>query len=80
MRWPEQGVKLRNGQLRAQLAGDQLLLQRLSFDGAQGSAVADGAMRFAGGEATMQLKLVADKLEVLSRPDRTVVVSGAEHR
>ncbi len=76
LRWADQGVKLRNGQLRAQLAGDQLLLQRLSFDGVQGSAVADGAVRFSGGEATMQLKLVADKLEVLSRPDRTVVISG----
>ncbi|UOD32842.1 translocation/assembly module TamB domain-containing protein [Massilia violaceinigra] len=76
LRWAEQGVKLGNGQLRAQLTGDQLLLQRLSFDGVQGTAVADGAVRFAGGEATMQLKLVADKLEILSRPDRTVVVSG----
>ncbi|MES2315933.1 MAG: translocation/assembly module TamB domain-containing protein [Pseudomonadota bacterium] len=76
VRWAEQGIKLRNGQLRAQLAGDQMLLQRLSFDGPQGRASADGAVRFTGGEATMQLKLVADKLEILSRPDRTLVVSG----
>lgn len=76
LRWADQGVKLRNGQLRAELAGDQLLLQRLSFDGVQGKAVADGSMRLAGGEASMQLKLVADRLEILSRPDRTVVVSG----
>ena len=76
LRWAEQGVKLRNGQLRAQLAGDQVLLQRLSFDGVQGRAVADGAVRFAGGEASMNLKLVADKLEILSRPDRTLVITG----
>ena len=76
VRWADQGVKLRNGQLRAQLAGDQLVLQRLSFDGQQGRAVADGTVRFAGGEATMNLKLAADKLEVLSRPDRTLVISG----
>ncbi len=76
LRWTEQGVKLRNGVLRAQLAGDQLLLQRLSFDGNQGHVNADGAVRFAGGEASMNLKLVADQLEALSRPDRTVVVSG----
>ena len=76
VRWTDQGVKLRNGQLRARLAGDQLVLQRLSFDGNQGNAIADGAVRFSGGEANMQLKLVANKLEVLSRPDRTVVVSG----
>ena len=76
LRWTDQGVKLRNGQLRAQLAGDQLLLQRLSFDGVQGRAIADGAVRFAGGEASMNLKLVADKLEILSRPDRTLVITG----
>jgi translocation and assembly module TamB len=76
LRSTEQGVKLRNGQLRAQLTGDQLLLQRLSFDGTQGRMSADGAVRFSGGEATMQLKLVADKLEILSRPDRTLVLSG----
>ncbi|QYF94691.1 translocation/assembly module TamB domain-containing protein [Massilia sp. PAMC28688] len=76
VRWAEQGVKLRNGQLRAQLAGDQLLLQRLAFDGVQGTATADGNVRFSGGEATMQLKLVADKLEILSRPDRTLVITG----
>ena len=76
VRWPEQGVKLVNGQLRAQLAGDQLLLERLTFDGTQGRAIANGNVRFAGGEATMQLKLVAEHLEILSRPDRTVVISG----
>ncbi|WLI89575.1 translocation/assembly module TamB domain-containing protein [Massilia sp. R2A-15] len=76
LRWADQGVKLRNGQLRAKLAGDQLVLQRLAFDGATGHAAADGAVRFSGGEATMNLKLVADKLEILSRPDRTLVVTG----
>jgi translocation and assembly module TamB len=76
VRWTEQGVNLRGGVLRAELAGDQLRLQRLSFYGPRGTVAADGAMRFAGGAATMQLKLVADKLEALSRPDRTVVVSG----
>jgi translocation and assembly module TamB len=76
VRWDEQGVRLRNGQLRAVLAGDQLQLQRLSFEGRQGTAVADGFVRFAGGEANVQLRLAANKLEALSRPDRTVVVSG----
>jgi translocation and assembly module TamB len=73
---PDEGVKLRNGVLRARLAGDQLQLQTLSFDGAQGRALADGWIRYAGNEAAMALKLNADKLEVLSRPDRILVVSG----
>ncbi len=76
VRWAEQGVNLRNGVLRAQLAGDQMQLQRLSFDGKQGGVTADGNVRFANGEATMQLKLVAQRLEILSRPDRTLVISG----
>jgi translocation and assembly module TamB len=76
VRWAEQGLRLRNGQLRAQLAGDQLQLERLAFDGATGNALATGNVRFAAGEATANLKLVANKLEVLSRPDRTLIVSG----
>jgi translocation and assembly module TamB len=74
--WLDQGIKLRNGQLQARLTGDQLQLQKLAFDGTQGSAQADGWIRYAGNEATMQLKLAANKLEVLSRPDRILVVSG----
>jgi len=74
--WLDQGIKLRNGQLQAHLTGDQLQLQKLAFDGAQGRAQADGWIRYAGNEATMQLKLSADKLEVLSRPDRILTISG----
>ncbi|SDH17409.1 MULTISPECIES: translocation/assembly module TamB domain-containing protein [unclassified Duganella] len=75
--WLDQGIKLRNGQLQARLSGDQLQLQKLAFDGAQGRAQADGWIRYAANEATMQLKLTADKLEVLSRPDRILVISGS---
>ncbi|MRW93828.1 hypothetical protein GJ699_27925, partial [Duganella sp. FT80W] len=75
--WLDQGIKLRNGLLQAHLTGDQLQLQKLSFDGTQGRAEADGWIRYAANEATMQLKLSADKLEVLSRPDRTLTVSGS---
>ncbi len=75
-RWPDQGVRLQRGQLRAVLAGDQLQLQRLTLEGASGRATADGNIRFANGEATMNLRLVADKLAALSRPDRTLILSG----
>jgi translocation and assembly module TamB len=76
LRWAEHGVKLRDGVLRAQLQGDQLRLQTLRFAGPQGHADISGQVRFAGSEATMQLKLDANKLELMSRPDRTVVVTG----
>ncbi|WP_395402923.1 translocation/assembly module TamB domain-containing protein [Pseudoduganella sp. UC29_106] len=74
--WPDQGIRLRNGQLQARVAGDQLQLQRLRFEGNKGSAQAEGWLRMANAEATMDLKLNADKLEILSRPDRTLVVTG----
>ncbi len=76
VRWPEQGVRLQNGELRAGLAGDQLQLQRLYFQGRQGSASAEGFLRFSSGLAAADLRLSLDKLEALSRPDRTVVLSG----
>ncbi|MES3023395.1 MAG: translocation/assembly module TamB domain-containing protein [Pseudomonadota bacterium] len=76
LRWAEQGVKLRNGQLRAQLVDDRVLLERLSFEGNQGTAVASGSVRFERADMSVDLKLVADKLELLSRPDRTLVLSG----
>jgi translocation and assembly module TamB len=76
LNWAEQGIRLRNGQLQARLTGDQLLLQKLTFDGAEGHARAEGAIRFANAEASMELKLTADQLEVLARPDRTLVISG----
>jgi translocation and assembly module TamB len=76
VRWPEQGVRLQNGQLRAQLGGDQLRLERLTFQGRQGSAAASGYVRFADGQPSAEVRLVLDKLEALSRPDRTVQVSG----
>nr|WP_229425421.1 translocation/assembly module TamB domain-containing protein [Massilia sp. Se16.2.3] len=76
VRWPEQGVRLRNGQLRAQLTGDRLVLQRLYPEGNTGNATADGSIRFGAGDPAMQLNLVANQLEALSRPDRTVVLTG----
>lgn len=74
--WAEQGIRLRNGALQAKVAGDQLQLQKLRFDGADGNVQAGGWLRLANGEMSMDLKLAADKLEVFNRPDRTLVVSG----
>ncbi|TWI61119.1 translocation and assembly module TamB [Pseudoduganella lurida] len=74
--WAEQGLRLRNGQLQARVAGDQLTLQRLHFEGRTGRMDAEGSASLTNAAATMNLKLTADKLEALSRPDRTLVLSG----
>lgn len=76
LHWAEQGLRLRNGQLQARLSGDQLLLQKLTFDGDEGHASADGTIRFANTEASMNLSVRADGLQVQSRPDRSLVLSG----
>ncbi|HJU70657.1 MAG TPA: translocation/assembly module TamB domain-containing protein [Paucimonas sp.] len=76
LRWPEQGVKLRNGVLRAQLRGDQLQLQQLRFDGEQGTLRVDGSARLADAQASLDMTLVADRLRLLSRPDRQLDLSG----
>jgi translocation and assembly module TamB len=74
--WAEQGIRLRQGVLQAKVAGDQLQLQTLRFDGADGNVQADGWMRLTNGEMSMDLKLAADKLAVFNRPDRTLVLTG----
>jgi translocation and assembly module TamB len=74
--WAEQGIRLRNGALQAKVAGDQLQLQTLRFEGTGGNAHAEGWLRLANGDMTMDLKLAADKLQVFNRPDRTLVLSG----
>jgi translocation and assembly module TamB len=76
VRWADEGLKLRNGRLRAQLNGDQLLLQQLRFDGEEGVAHAEGSARYADNLLTMQVQLVAERLLAISRPDRLLVVSG----
>ncbi len=76
IRWPQQGLRLSNGELLAQLEGQRLVLERLRFQGPQGNATAEGFVSFAGGAGDMRLTVEANKLEALSRPDRTVVVTG----
>ncbi len=74
--WLKEGLKLHNGQLRAEWQGDQLLLQSVRFEGEEGSASAQGWLRFADIDPVMQLQLKLDKLRVLARPDRLLVLSG----
>ena len=76
LRWPDLGLKLRNGQLRANLAQDQLNIQSLRVEGGQGSAQAQGWLKFAEQTLRMQLNVQADHLQVLARPDRQLVMSG----
>ncbi|MGV8891776.1 MAG: translocation/assembly module TamB domain-containing protein [Burkholderiaceae bacterium] len=76
VRWIDQGIKLRNGVLRAQLQGDRLLLKQLAFEGEQGTLNVRGEARFANAQPSVQMTLTLDQLLALSSPERLLVLSG----
>jgi len=73
---PEQGVRLSDGRIRADLQGHILHLTELSMRGGAGSLQGHGDLDFGGKSPAMQLALQLDKLQLLSRPDRHLVLSG----
>ena len=73
---PEQGMQFRDGRFLAELQDQALVLKDLSLRGGQGSLTGQGRLALKGGAPDMQVALKADKLEVLSRPDRHLILSG----
>lgn len=73
---PDQGVYFKNGLLRGNLAGDRLQIQELSLNSGAGRLTASGEAFLQQGVPQVTLALVADKAELISRPDRTLTVSG----
>ena len=76
LRWAEHGINLHGGVLRAQLQGDRLQLQQAAINGDEGTLRLEGGARFIDSQLVVDMKLVADKLLLLSRPDRVLAVSG----
>ncbi|MBU0751104.1 MAG: translocation/assembly module TamB domain-containing protein [Gammaproteobacteria bacterium] len=74
---PEQGLDLKDGSFKAELRDQVLHLEKLSIRGGKGSLGGSGQLALKDGDPAMRLALTADKLEVLSRPDRHLVVSGS---
>ena len=91
--WIEQGMRLEDGRLRARLDGDQLWLDELRFAGPprvrpkdvrvagkvdfkqEGTLTASGHLRLRDADGT--IKITAQRLPLLQRPDRWVVASGS---
>jgi translocation and assembly module TamB len=73
---PEQGLNLTEGRFQAELEGQTLTLKSLALRGGQGKLEGQGRLALEAGAPTMHLSLKADQLEVLSRPDRLVILSG----
>jgi translocation and assembly module TamB len=74
---PEQGVQLRDGEFLAELADDVLLLRSLTLKGGKGTLSGQGRASLEAGVPSMQIALKARQLEVLSRPDRLLTLSGS---
>lgn len=77
LRWAEQGIQLRDGVLRAALQNDRLQIQQASFQGTEGTLRIEGNARTQDAQLVIDMRLIADKLMLLSRPDRLLVVSGS---
>ncbi len=76
LRWAEQGVHLHDGVLRAQLKNDRLQIRQASFKGKEGTLHIEGNAGIQNAQLIMDLRLIADKMMLLSRPDRVLVISG----
>jgi translocation and assembly module TamB len=72
---PEEGVDLRGGELRAELAGREVRVQSFSIRGGEGVFKARGTLTHGGGQRAA-LDWQAERLVVMARPDRRLVVTG----
>ena len=72
---PEYGLDLREGTLRSEFRGDELVLHGLTFNGAQGRLHLAGPIQL-GEDMRANLRLQAERFAVLNRPDRRLVLSG----
>lgn len=70
-----EGVDLQDGDLRVRLEGDTARIEISSLRGGEGTLTAEGTARL-GAQPQLQLTARADKLRVLSRVDRQLVLTG----
>ncbi len=71
-----QGLLLTDGSFHVQLRDQELLLDQLNLRGGDGSLSGQGKLTLEGETPVMHLALKADKLEIFSRPDRLLILSG----
>jgi translocation and assembly module TamB len=72
---PREGVDLRHGELRAELAGREVRVQSFSIRAYEGVFKARGTLAH-GADARLALEWEAERLAVMARPDRRLVVTG----
>lgn len=72
-----QGLSFTDGSFNAELRGQVLSLDKFTLRGGAGSLSGEGRLALENKTPVMQLALKADKLEVFSRPDRHLILSGS---
>jgi translocation and assembly module TamB len=74
--YPEQGIYLKNGSVRASLQENKLLLDRIVLHGGEGALEGNGSVAWESGKVDARIALTANKLEVLRHLDRHLILSG----
>lgn len=74
---PELGLKLEDGNFVAELADRTLVLKTLHLRGGAGRLDGEGRLALNADRPDLHLTFRANQLEVLSRPDRLLIVSGS---
>ncbi|MDA8381679.1 MAG: translocation/assembly module TamB domain-containing protein [Betaproteobacteria bacterium] len=73
---PDAGVRLKDGVLQGTLQGRTMALEKVAFQGPTGTLTGTGRIAWAK-SLSLDLALSAHDLEVLSRPDRSLTVTGS---
>lgn len=71
-----QGIRFTDGRFEVGLKDQVVQLKHLTLRGGDGNLNGHGSLTLNGESPVMQLSMNAEKLEVLSRPDRYLVLSG----
>ena len=75
--WPEEGLRLHDGILRADLEGSRLAIKRMELKSGQGLLRTEGYLGWDGERSDLNLRTEAVRLPILARPDRQLTISGA---
>jgi translocation and assembly module TamB len=76
LNWPETGLHLTEGTFNAELDNDSLILKHFEIHGGKGRFSAQGVSRLKNREPWVNISGTAEQLEILSRPDLKLVISG----
>lgn len=74
--YPQHGISFTQGSLQASVGSDNLLVGRFELQGGAGSVSGDASLGWVAGEPELKVALTANKLKLLSRPDRLLILSG----